>query len=360
MKHLRLIADDLAGALDTSAQFAGNGRAIRVFLNGRLPEGSQGDIAIDAATRDRDGPFAAERASRMAGLLSPGAETLSYKKVDSRLRGHPGLELAATLRAAPARHCIIAPAFPVHGRVTRGGRQYLMGDGAREPVGEDLRTVFASLGIEVSLRRPGDAVPEGVSLWDAETDLELGIIAGAGAGLRGVLWCGSGGLAAAIAGSRSRQAIPTRAPMLGIFGSDHPVTAAQLAPFGGRMFRTEDGESDAPAVAARLRESGVCFVGFRLPAGTSRPEAAGRIATGIAGLVPRIPPPRSLLVTGGETALSVCLSVGADHLEVHGELAPGIPVSRIVGGIWDGVQMVSKSGAFGDEMLLLRIVSLLS
>jgi len=76
--------------------------------------------------------------------------------------------------------------------------------------------------------------------------------------------------------------------------------------------------------------------------------------------VPGIRPPRSLLVTGGETALSVCLSVGADHLQVEGELAPGIPVSRIVGGTWDGVQMVSKSGAFGDEMLLLRIVSLLS
>jgi uncharacterized protein YgbK (DUF1537 family) len=360
MKHLRLIADDLAGALDTSAQFAGNGRAIRVFLDGRLPEEVQGDVAIDAATRDRDGPFAAERASRMAAHLFPGAAILSYKKVDSWLRGNPGLELAATLRAAPARHCIIAPAFPVHGRVTRGGRQYLLGDGARKPVGEDLRAVLTSLGIEVNLRGPGDAVPEGVSLWDAETDLELGIIAGSGSGLPGVLWCGSGGLAAAIAGSKSRPGRSIRAPMLGVFGSDHPVTEAQLAAFGGRMLMTEDGGSEAPAVAARLREAGVCFVGFRLPAGASRPDAAGRIARGIAGLVPRIPPPKSLLVTGGETALSVCLSVGADHLEVEGALAQGIPVSRIVGGIWDGVQMVSKSGAFGDEMLLLRLVSLLS
>jgi uncharacterized protein YgbK (DUF1537 family) len=360
MTHLRLIADDLAGALDTSAQFAGKGRAIRAYLDGRLPVEVQGDVAIDAATRDRDGPFAAERASRMAPLLAPSATTLSYKKVDSWLRGHPGLELAATLRAAPIRHCIIAPAFPVHGRVTRGGRQYLLGDGARTPVGEDLRGVLASHGFEVSLRRPGDAVPEGVSLWDSETDLELGIIARAGSGLPGVLWCGSGGLAAAIAGYRARQGISIRAPMLGVFGSDHPVTAAQLAAFDGRMILTEDGQSDAAAVSARLQEAGVCFVGFRLPLGTSRPDASARIAKGIARLVPGIRPPRSLLVTGGETALSVCLSVGADHLQVEGELAPGIPVSRIVGGTWDGVQMVSKSGAFGDEMLLLRIVSLLS
>ena len=361
MKHLRLIADDLTGALDTAAQFARERRLIPVFLNGRLPDPVQGDVAIDAATRDTDASAAVEVALRMAPVLAPAPETLSYKKVDSRLRGSPGLELAATLRAVPARYCIIAPAFPVHGRVTRGGRQYLLGEGARQPVGEDIRAMLLSQRISVALRIPGEAVPEGISLWDAESDMDLRAIASSGAALPDpVLWCGSGGLAAALAGPAPPSAPPLARPMLGVLGSDHPVTGAQVAASGPDVLMISDGDSDAAGVAQRIREKGVCLLGFNLPPALSRQEAARRIAQSIEKLVQRIPRPASLFATGGETTRAVCLSVGAERLEVLGEVAPGIPVSRIVGGRWDGVSVVSKSGAFGDEMLLLRIVELLS
>jgi uncharacterized protein YgbK (DUF1537 family) len=35
------------------------------------------------------------------------------------------------------------------------------------------------------------------------------------------------------------------------------------------------------------------------------------------------------------------------------EIAPGIPVSLIIGGKYDGVRIVTKAGAFGDENSLL-------
>tara|TARA_R110002051_G_scaffold187368_1_gene257048 strand:- start:14574 stop:14996 length:423 start_codon:yes stop_codon:yes gene_type:complete len=65
----------------------------------------------------------------------------------------------------------------------------------------------------------------------------------------------------------------------------------------------------------------------------------------------------SLLVTGGDT-LSVVLEVtGADSLECIGDAAPGVPVSRIHGGRWHGLTLLSKSGGFGDPALMVRLIS---
>jgi len=149
-------------------------------------------------------------------------------------------------------------------------------------------------------------------------------------------------------------------PLLGIIGSDHPVTAAQLEASAGDVVRASGGATDITPIRAMLDAEGICIVRFDLPAGTSRPDAAIRIAGAIRRITPFVPRPGSLLVSGGETTRAVCLSVGADHLEVEGELSPGIPVSRIAGGRWDGVRVVSKSGAFGDEMMMLRLKALLS
>jgi uncharacterized protein YgbK (DUF1537 family) len=59
-----------------------------------------------------------------------------------------------------------------------------------------------------------------------------------------------------------------------------------------------------------------------------------------------------LLVTGGETLHGVCTALGATHLEVQGRIVPGLPRSILRGGRWDGVTVVSKSGAFGTPALL--------
>jgi D-threonate/D-erythronate kinase len=106
-----------------------------------------------------------------------------------------------------------------------------------------------------------------------------------------------------------------------------------------------------------MGEKGSCLVRFDVPRGVSRAGASGHIARGIDSLAHNIGPPRSLLVVGGETLRGLCLSLGTDHLCAVGQILPGVPVSRMVGGRWDGAEIVSKSGAFGDEALLLRISS---
>lgn len=355
--NLRLVADDLTGALDSAAHFVEPGGAIPVYLEGRLPESLPLAFAIDAGTRERDGAAAAAIASRLGPVIAPRPGSIAFKKMDSLLRGHCGAELAATLRAAPDARFVIAPAFPFHGRVTRGGLQFELRQGAWHRVGEDLRAALESSGVAVRAARAGEPVPEGVSLWDAESDGDLLRIAGAGMGLDApVLWCGSGGLAAALVRGQAPLAGAPRRPILGFFGSDHAATAAQLRACGEHVLRPEAGGADAPLISACLEASGVCLVAFSLPPGTARNAAHGRIALEVSRLARRLEPPRSLLVAGGETLRALCLSLGVDRLDVVGQRMPGVPVSVMRGGRWDGVRVVSKSGAFGDELLLRRLL----
>lgn len=361
---LRLIADDLTGALDSAMAFVRAGRALPVHL--RAPRASAGSLAIDSDTREAD-PETARRtvASLAAGLLdasAPAGGALFFCKLDSLLRGRGAAEIAGWHDAMAFTRCIIAPAFPHHGRITRGGIQMLQSvDGAR-PVGEDLAAGLEALGFPVRLCRPGDAVPEGLSLWDVETQADLIRIAqdGRAAGGR-TLWCGSGGLALALAGSAGAPALidprTLPRPLLGLFGTDHPVTRAQVAACGAAAFQIPDGAAaQAARVAARLADAGVALVSLALPEGTPRPEAARRIAEEFSRLLSALPAPGTLVVSGGETLRALSLSLGAERLDLQGAFETGIPCSILRGGRFDGVHVVSKSGAFGDSLLLRRLI----
>lgn len=368
---LRLIADDLTGALDSAMAFVRAGGALPVHLG--PPRVHAGSLAIDSDTREAD-PETARRtvASLAAGLLdasAPAGGPLFFCKLDSLLRGRGAAEIAGWHDALPFARCIIAPAFPHHGRITRGGIQMLQSaDGAR-PVGEDLAAGLAALGFPVRLCRPGDAVPDGLSLWDVETQADLIRIAqdGRAAGGR-TLWCGSGGLALALAGGPALALAGEMAPalidprtlprpLLGLFGTDHPVTRAQVEACGAAAFQISHGGVDEAArVAARLEGEGVALVSLALPERTPRPEAARRIAEEFARLLTALPAPGTLVVSGGETLRALSLSLGAERLDLQGAFETGIPCSILRGGRFDGVHVVSKSGAFGDSLLLRRLI----
>ena len=68
----------------------------------------------------------------------------------------------------------------------------------------------------------------------------------------------------------------------------------------------------------------------------------------------RLPPPGSLVVTGGATLFRLVRRLGAGALLVSGEVMPGVARSRLEGGRWSGATVISKSGAFGTPDLLVR------
>jgi D-threonate/D-erythronate kinase len=308
MTRLRLLADDLTGALDSAARFVPlTGPVATSWRSDAVPAG---EVAIDSGTRDLSAAAARTAIARFVPLLDGGDP--AFKKIDSLLRGHVALELAACM--ARFDHCIVAPAFPFQGRITRGGRQLVRsGDGWRD-TGVDL--------------------PPELQMRDAETDADLDAIVAEGRALPGrVLWCGTGGLAGALAG---RGVVPCPAlprPILALIGSDHAVSATQVAV-------AENAAVVIPAV----------------PAGTPRDVACRLITAQFVARLRSGERPGTLFVTGGETLRALCDALGVAWLEVDGELEPGVPTSVLRGGAWDGQRLVSKSGAFGDSLFLRRLL----
>src|SRR5438874_1723842 len=128
MPSLKLLADDLTGALDTSAEFAGLFGPLDVFWS------------IDSIPADRD-----------------------RFSIDS-------------------------------------GTRELGSDGRWSAVGKTIIEQIRAHGLEARLGDPAAALQPAISVFDAETDEDLDRVVQIGRRHPGtVLWCGSGGLASALA-----------------------------------------------------------------------------------------------------------------------------------------------------------------
>jgi uncharacterized protein YgbK (DUF1537 family) len=317
-------------------------------------------LAFDLGTRELSDARSTTLATSAAELLR-GAD-LAYLKCDSLLRGSLAQEIAACLNAQHFDHCVIAPAFPAQRRITRNGRQWAAAHGIDEwqLVGPDLAAQLAEFGFSVRQCRPGDSAPPGISLWDAETIEALRQIVTEGRRLPGkMLWCGTAGLAEWMASAEPLRIETIRSPLLALVGTDHPITLRQLTevePYRV-VFDPEDAASVA-AIEAHLERKGAAVVTVHMPAIPERHLATSRIGESFAKLLAELPRPGSLFVTGGETLSHVCAALGAEALEVQGEIEPGIPVSVQRGGKWQDLQVISKSGAFGNEGLIRRLISL--
>lgn len=352
---LRLLADDLTGALDAAAAFASPSEPVPVCW--REAVSMAGAVALDSRTREASAEEARAAVAAVAGRLFAPGSGLAFKKIDSLLRGQQGAEIAAILDALKPSRCIVAPAFPAQGRITRGGRQCVLIDGAARPVPADLGDELRRAGHEVVQARPGDAGPAGVSLWDAESDADLDAIVAAAGGSEDVLWIGSAGLAAALAramgfhGEGRAAALP--APVIGFVGSEHETMRTQLAAMGARhLLLSAQMRGEAAEIGRRLAADGVVLASVDLPAGISRGEAARAIEARFGALLAELDRPGTLFAAGGETLRGLCEALGAERLDTVGEVAPGVPRSILRGGRWDGVTVVSKSGAFGGPDLL--------
>jgi Sugar-binding N-terminal domain len=88
MQHLRLLADDLTGALDTSAELVGALGPLEVTWTLASALRRQGSFAIDSGSRELTPEQAFAVTHELAPLLQGAA--IAYKKIDSLLRGPLG------------------------------------------------------------------------------------------------------------------------------------------------------------------------------------------------------------------------------------------------------------------------------
>jgi uncharacterized protein YgbK (DUF1537 family) len=323
---LRLVADDLTGALDSSAPFAEPDAPVTVVL-GAIPATLPARCAVSTESRNLPAAEAIEAVRRAAIGLCAGStgDTLWFKKVDSVLRGHPVEETTALFRQIGATFCVFAPAFPAEGRVTVRGCHGVLRDGVLQPL--------ANGNLRDELRRAGLA---GAIVPDAATQDALIASVAPWRDRRDVLWAGARGLAEALAGPPARLRPPPLAAI--VIGTMHPATQAQ---------------------AAMLREAGsampILNIAAECPDAAATLAAVRRLFRSSAAPLPG--DGQALMVVGGDTLSAMLAAAQASSVEVSGEVVPGIPAGRIIGGRLGGCRIVTKSGGFGAPDLFARLAA---
>jgi len=377
VNDLRILADDLTGALDSAAAFDGE---VPVQLDVPPAQGPTAEAVSVVATATRD--VALESLPRLlapaVGWLAGGG--MAFKKVDSLLRGNTFAEVAYVARAGGFRRVVFAPAFPKQGRFTIAGRQCVVPPGRsldeRQPVGAGAPAdAFAVLGLPVATTP--DARPDGLAVWipDIRGEGDLLRIAARSQepDAQGALWCGSAGLAQALAvthrmgADTERVAFPELAtgPVLLISASHHAVLREQW-----KVLRAaETGaivvvHSQRAAIRSAFRAMGQRFDFAMFDLAPTRlllpADAAALLAGQLDAIVNQSPHPAALVVVGGDTLRGVCRAAGARALVARASVRAGWGSARLVGGRWDGVHCFSRSGAFGDADDLSTMVKLVT
>ena len=343
---LAIVADDLTGALDTSAPFVAAGLSVAVAATHEATEAAldrKTDIvAINTASRAADPDEAARRVARVAEQLRPHAPSIVLKKIDSRLKGNVGAESAALAEGTGRGSMIVAPAVPDQARSTRDGAVVGRGVDVHLPV----RPHFPKLRAEVR---------------DAATDADLDAVVAEGHWST-TLAVGARGLGLAFA--RSLQMVDAAVPApfaadgltLFAFGSRDPITDRQVARLA----------EDHPDLALVEAPGG----GFALRPSVSLPLAvvctgeiggdptavASRFADDVSKAVDRLRP-STLVMGGGDTALAILCALGIDVLFPQGEAAPGLPWFTIVPPHGGSMRCVVKSGGFGTVGVLSEFLA---
>jgi len=403
-----IVADDLTGAADSATAFARRGLHTQLLLRdaGSL-DTDPAVLACDADTRRMTwADAAAAHRSAVQRFGAPDAGT--FKKIDSTLRGHLAIEIAAVFQSLAdhgrAGFGVCAPAFPAMGRTTLGGRVFVHGSPLEESetwrrehsyASADLGQILSGAGL-AAVKLPLTTIRQGatrlrdefsrmarqplpagagvVAICDAENDEDLDIIAGASCSASEQPFViGTAGLAHAIA-----RRVPTivraavkvgsdTAGALVVVGSLSSVSrgaARELAAMRGVIHQRIRAQTLLDPQCAGLRIDARRDTAHALQAGSDvllelvddgEPDLAQapRLARALAETFDAALYQLSgLAVTGGETAAALLSQALVQSIELIDEIEPGVTL-----GVAQGARrfpLVTKAGAFGDAGSLVR------
>lgn len=410
---LAVIADDLTGACDTACQFALYGFQPEVVHSSAWAARQHKFLVCNSESRKEEAGAAQQKVFNVAATLVRADYLPFYKKLDSTLKGPWSAELAGMVKAVQPEIVVVAPAFPAWGRTTVGGIQCVQGrpvwesrfhalphaDGPPTPEPGDLvHALRAQLGSRVRhfpravLKRGAPAVAKEMEsaqfhgfpflVFDAEVEADLKTIVLAGCRLeRRILWAGSGGLARCLPlgwGLHIHQASETEVHLacpqtFVINGSFNPANKEQLASLergGTAVYWIEDEDADDNTFCQRKVESLLeqlehgrdAALSVRL----SKPiRSAGHLQQlqdtlqFAAARCLAIDRNIGLILIGGDTAIKLYRNLEASGIRVDGEVQPGVPHGRWVGGRLNGRPLVTKAGGFGKSDTLAKALAFL-
>ena len=383
-KKLAIISDDLTGAMDSSGYLAAKGfNASVVFNPNSLPDTDS--VAINTDSRD-DSPSNARikiaNASRKIGLRK------IYKKIDSTLRGHIGVELESMMDSMNIYRVLVAPAFPDTGKTTVGGTMLVDGlpihksSFSKDPtnpvfqshiptlLSESMRYSVDTLSLDViskgtnAIRHHMKTSTHNILVCDAMEQKHLQSIADAASNAYGKwIICGSGGLAremGVMMDSRfSDRAICFDSKIgisLIVIGSLHERTILQLR----HLQDSRDIPFLTPSAIANFHDVKTSIVITSVNNSYFK-NKEHCVAKSLAKSTDSILNDRctGLFLSGGSTAAAVLGNLQPDHITLVGEVEPGIPAGKIVGGKADGLRIVTKAGGFGSTDSILNALEYL-
>ena len=391
--YIAVLADDLTGASDCAVQFVQAGWGTQLSLHGaqqQLQAPAEGPVVEVLALTTRSRAMAPEQAAQRVAqevqlLRGAGCQRL-YKKVDSTLRGAFRAEIEAARPAWRAvAIAVVCPAFPAMGRTLRNGVLYVHGvpvtqtSAATDPVTPVTQNHVPTL-LQCALVSP---LPEDdaptlarriaeagqVVVVDAQTDADLQRLADALALLgERALPVGAGGLAQPLA--RVWRRAESRKPVLTIVTSQHSAArgqAEQVRASGAPVWTPslEELASDAQwqawcdnqaqeAVQAHA-DAGTWLL--QAPAGRLEGLDADRVAVRLAQAAAQMigrGAVMGVVVTGGDGAIALLEALGAHGIRLWGEVAPGVPMGMLTGGLAPQLPIVTKAGGFGEPDVLLK------
>ncbi|TIL58989.1 MAG: four-carbon acid sugar kinase family protein [Mesorhizobium sp.] len=356
-----IIADDLTSATDGAAAFLARGYA--PVIKRQVDCAENGAVtSIDTNSRTSDISQARKATADAVSALSNAR--LLFKTIDSTLRGHIRVEVAAAFRASGRSRLVIAPAFPEAGRLTVGGTQTVNGIPVsqsvygRDPVHPAGTSHIADL-VDPSLGKPiiiapdssGDAATKGsILILDADSQDILNRQVADIPDPETVLWVGSPGLAIALASLV--PAVPDVRPetrraagrVVIVAGSINPVTRVQCEILRVRGVPVVGDLADAPG-DARV----IC-----LRAPLQRQENASAVTTNLAGqAAAAVARDDAVIATGGETMAAILDRLGINGFLLTRELEPGFPVGRAERADGTPLTIAMKAGGFGSPSALL-------
>lgn len=410
MVKLLIIADDFTGALDTGVQFAACGATIQVVTDSGYRIENIDDkvqvLVMDAETRH----LCPKDAYRVVSQIVKQACELEipyiYKKTDSALRGNIGSELTALLEASGEEILNFIPAFPKMGRRTRSGIHYIedmpvhesvFGHDPYEPVicSSITEMISGQSDINVAVVGPGEEIEATgeptIVVYDVETDECLEEIAGQLKRKSQLhIMAGCAGFAAVLPMLLGLEGNKPRIPdfkdrFLVACGSVNPITRSQLDYAEKQGFKriritpeqklaegyleSKQGQSDLKKIRSICLKENRCILDtndlpgrndtldYAADCKISLEEVRKKISNGLGKLLKELMASgvdSTILLTGGDTLLGFMNQIQVYEFIPLGEIAPGTVLSQF----WmkgRNYEVISKSGGFGDEGLLVSL-----
>jgi len=416
-----IVADDYTGANDTGAQFAKHGLNTFVFTRTKNLTRMANEaevIVVDTESRSDKPKTAYNKVRKVAKLFKETGFHIVYKKIDSTLRGNIGPELDAIMDEFQVKIALVVPAYPKTGRITVGGHLLLnqiplekteiskdpihpvrqsnvldlmKGQTRRKINRIDLSVVLrGEKALENEIHKETDVGNE-IIVIDATTQEDLKTIARAFSTLsEAKLACGSAGLAEELPEALGLE--KKRRMIVVISGSTSATTFQQVSEASralnlclldlyplrvlqsGRNKRNEIERivkqaskfigkgKDVIIRSAESKDAVAETQDFARSLGLSNRQMGTRIATAlgeIASVIAERFRVGGMVLTGGDTAVRVCETMGVEKTNIENEVMPGIPVLRVIGGKSDGMRIVTKAGAFGEKDAVIKAIEYL-